>query len=285
MWKDENGRAPLGVFLGWILFLTILVELVLLALEPSAVAYAQDGKLTLGHAIYAVVGLLFSTPAPLIALYLTLRRAERISLREFLRRAVYTPRPLRAALVMGLFCAPALGFALCCGTPNGAAWYMLPLGFLVMLPFVGIAEETGWRGFLQPALEKRLPFPVATSVTAAIWYVWHLPLWLHPSSNHYGDSLIGFAMQIFVWCFAAAAIYRATKSSLACAAYHAFVNAIGAVWDWNALFDAWPKTGGMLLYNGIVLALVVGLWTVCDFREKRDISAKRRLNSSATVEG
>ena len=203
MWKDENGRAPLGVFLGWLLFLTILVELVLLALELCAVAYAEDGKLTLGYAIYAVVGLLFSTPAPLIALYLTLRRAERISLRAFLRRAVHTPHPLRAALVTGLFCAPALAFAICCGTPNGAAWYMLPLGFLVMVPFVGIAEETGWRGFLQPALEKRLPFPVATSVTAAIWYVWHLPLWLHPSSNHYGDSLIGFAMQIFVWAFAA----------------------------------------------------------------------------------
>lgn len=285
MWKDENGRAPVGVFLGWLLFLTILVELVLLALEPSAIAYAEDGRLTFGYAIYAAVGLLFSTPAPLIALYFTLRRAECISLREFLRRAVYTPRPLRAALVTGLFCAPALIFAICCGTPNGAAWYMLPLGFLVMVPFVGIAEETGWRGFLQPALEKRLPFAAATSVTAAVWYVWHLPLWLHPSSNHCGDSLIGFAMQIFVWSFAAAAIYRATKSSLACAAYHAFINAIGAVWDWNALFDAWPKSGGMLLYNAVVLALAVALWLLCDFREKRGFSAKRRLNSSASVEG
>ncbi|RKM59325.1 CPBP family intramembrane metalloprotease [Butyrivibrio sp. CB08] len=47
---------------------------------------------------------------------------------------------------------------------------MMPLGFLIMLPLVGFAEETGWRGFLQPMLEKRFPFPVATTIVAVIWY-------------------------------------------------------------------------------------------------------------------
>ena len=52
-------------------------------------------------------------------------------------------RLLIPALLTALFCAAALLFALLCGTPNGAPWYMLPLGFLVMIPFVGFAEEAG----------------------------------------------------------------------------------------------------------------------------------------------
>lgn len=154
----------------------------------------------------------------------------------------------------------ALAFALCCGTPNGAPWYRMPLGFIAMLLFVGIGEEPGWRGFLQPELERRYPFPIAASFTAAIWHVWHLHIWAMPTSNHYGDSLIGFAITIFVWAFVSAAIYRATRSTLACAAYHAFINAIGAVYDWNALFDAYPKTNGMLLYFGITFAAAIIVW-------------------------
>ena len=138
-----------------------------------------------------------------------------------------------------------------------------------MLPLVGIAEEAGWRGFLQPELEKKFPFPIATSITAVIWYVWHLPIWLMPSSNHYGDSLIGFAITIFVWAFVSAAIYKATKSVLACAAYYSFINSIGAIYDWNALFDAYPKSNGMLLYFGIVFALAIVIWVITDKKIQR----------------
>lgn len=170
------------------------------------------------------------------------------------------------------FCAIALAFALLCGTPNGASWYMMILGFIVMLPFVGIAEEPGWRGFLQPELEKKYGFPIATSFVAAIWYVWHLPVWVMPTSNHYGDSLIGFGITIFVWAFVAAAIYKATKSVLACAIYHSFINSIGAIYDWNALFDAYPKTNGMLFYFGIAFVSAIGIWVVFDIREKKKVT-------------
>lgn len=79
----------------------------------------------------------------------------------------------------------------------------------------------------------------------------------HADSNHYGDSLIGFALMIFAWSFVGAAIYTSTKSSLACAVYHTFINSIGAVYDWNALFDAYPKTNGMMLYFAIILLAAV----------------------------
>ena len=269
MWRDRSKAAPILEFLGWTLFVSLAVQLVLFILEPWSVAYMESGKLTLGYAIYAVIGMLFSTPTPFIALFITLRRAEGISVKEYLKRAIHTPRPTVAVAVTGVFCAAALIFALCCGTPNGSPWYMMPLGFIVMLPLVGLAEEVGWRGFLQPELEKKLPFPIATSITAVIWYVWHLPIWAMPSSNNYGDSLIGFAITIFVWAFVSAAIYKATKSVLACAAYHSFINSIGAIYDWNALFDAYPKSNGMLLYFGIVFALAIVIWVITDKKIQR----------------
>jgi membrane protease YdiL (CAAX protease family) len=273
MWKGKRQDAPVKEFLGWVLFLSLLVEGLLLLLEPWSVRYAEDGRLTLGYAVYALLGLLFSTPGPCIALLITLRRAERISLKTYLSRIVATPKPLKAVLITGWFCAAALAFALLCGERNGAPWYMMPLGFLVMLVFVGFAEEPGWRGFLQPELEKRFPFPVATAFTGAIWYLWHLPVWLMPSSNHYGDSLIGFAITIFVWAFVGAAIYKATKSVFACAAYHSFINAIGAVYNWNALFDAYPKTNAAAAYFGVAFVSAVLIWIAADAKEKSSSAA------------
>ena len=85
--------------------------------------------------------------------------------------------------------------------------------------------------------------------------------------------MIGFAITIFVWAFVSAAIYKATKSVLACAAYHAFINSIGAIYDWNALFDAYPKSNGML---PIICLVGIGIYALSwylsvVFYKKREI--------------
>ncbi len=271
MWRDKSRAAPVAEFLGWILFSSLLVDGTLLLLEPHSVAYTATGRMTVGYLIYAVIGLLFSTPAPAIVLFVVLRQHERISLGTYLRRILHTPRPVATVAVTGFFSATALVPALVCGTRLNAPWYLMPLGFLVMIPFVGLAEEPGWRGFLQPALEQRFPFPVATALTAAIWAVWHFPQWLMPSSNHYGDNLIGFVIHIFVWSFALAAIYKVSRSVLACAIYHAFVNSLGAIYDWNALFDAYPKSIPQTVYCAVVFLAAIALWVAANKIERRHI--------------
>ena len=95
---------------------------------------------------------------------------------------------------------------------------------------------------------------------AAIWDIWHIDQWLDPTANHYGDSFLGFSVQIFIWAFALAALYKATGSVMACAIYHAFVNAIGAIYDWNALFDPFPGDVYTNIYRAIVLIGSVALW-------------------------
>lgn len=275
MWKSKK-EAPVIEFLGLVLFLSILVESILLLLEPYSIEYSKTGVLTFGYALYAILGMFFSTPCPVIAMFIVLRNKEKISLKEFIKRIFYTPKPLKTILILGIFCVISLIFALFCGKSNGASWIMMPLGFIIMIPFVGIAEETGWRGFLQPSLEKKFSFPVATSITAVIWFVWHLPIWAMPTSNHYGDSLIGFAIMIFVWAFVSAAIYKSTKSVIACAIYHSFINSIGAIYDWNALFDAYPKTTPMIIYFVIMFILSIFIWYI---ENKKESKIKKQENS------
>ena len=53
----------------------------------------------------------------------------------------------------------------------------LVLGVLV-IAINGFGEETGWRGFLLPALQRRYSPLAASVVVAAIWSTWHLPAFL-----------------------------------------------------------------------------------------------------------
>jgi len=57
-----------------------------------------------------------------------------------------------------------------------AAWPELIPKFIFVLLFVGVGEETGWRGFALPELQKRLSPVVASVVLGAIWAAWHIPL-------------------------------------------------------------------------------------------------------------
>ena len=114
-----------------------------------------------------------------------------------------------------------------------------------------------------------MPFPFSVLTVATIWDVWHIDLWFDSTSNHYGDSFIGFSINILVWAFALASLYKATKSVFACAVYHAFIDAIGAVYDWNALFDKFPGGIPVNLYRVLIIVGSVLLWIYADRNEKK----------------
>ena len=257
----------------YLLLITLLSAFCFITLDvwllPCSIAYHETGTMTAGYLLYAAIGLLFSTPTPFIAVLIISLFIEKIGIRQMFLNIFRTEEKLKTVLITGGFCLLALLYAVLCGTPNGSPWYMLPLGFLIMVPFVGIAEETGWRGLLQPEMDKRMPYPFSVLVTAAIWFAWHLPIWIDPTSNHYGDSVVGFGITILIWAFAMAAIYRATKSVIACAIYHAFIDSIGAVYDWNALFDAFPGSVAMNAFRVLWLAAAVVLWLVATKQEKK----------------
>src|SRR5688500_11040728 len=67
--------------------------------------------------------------------------------------------------------------------------------WLATLLFCGFGEEIGWRGFLQPHLERRFPPVLAANLVAVVWAVWHLPLFgITPSYRAMPQiGFVGFA--------------------------------------------------------------------------------------------
>ena len=112
-------------------------------------------------------------------------------------------------------------------------WYSLPLVFIVCTLFGGGNEELGWRGTLQPVLERAmskrikqpvLSFVVTTLIVGAIWAVWHLPLWFVAGSTQQGINFGLFALDAVLVSFWLACVYRRTGSVLYCMILHGLTN-------------------------------------------------------------
>jgi len=104
---------------------------------------------------------------------------------------------------------------------------LLPVYLLLMTTLGGGLEELGWRGTMQPTLEKIIPFPLAVLLTSVTWSVWHVPLWFVHGSNQQAIPFIAFITFELALSFALAVIYRKTKSVFYCCLYHGFSNTLG----------------------------------------------------------
>lgn len=63
------------------------------------------------------------------------------------------------------------------------------LTFALVALAQGGNEEPGWRGFLQPELQKRFSPLVAAVIVSLFWSLWHLPLYLN--GFYPGDLVLG----------------------------------------------------------------------------------------------
>lgn len=93
---------------------------------------------------------------------------------------------LPAMALTGEVLPAAAGFGLFSGTPAiGAA------GVAALVVVVNaLGEETGWRGYALPQLQRLLaPLP-ATLVLAVVWFAWHLPyFWLLDTYRHFAPPM------------------------------------------------------------------------------------------------
>jgi membrane protease YdiL (CAAX protease family) len=95
---------------------------------------------------------------------------------------------------------------------------------LPLLILLGGLEELGWRGILQPQLEKVINYLPSILVVGTIWSIWHLPLWFIKGTV---QSLFPFGLYLFSGIILTASfttLYKYTNNLFLCVLSHAWFN-------------------------------------------------------------
>ena len=138
----------------------------------------------------------------------------------------------------------------------GEADYMAPLGIagVLILWFLtyGLGEETGWRGYALPHLQRKRPAANAALILGIFWGCWHIPAFFF-RDTYMEMGIIGFPMLLVSIVFASvvfAWLYNSTAGSLLLVIlFHIFFN-------WLSVSEA----GGQ--YVAIIMTMPVILWSI-----------------------
>lgn len=177
------------------------------------IIHSSQGIFTLLHAIGGF--------GPTIAAILTLPKRSPKTVAEF----VFSRRKGSIRYLI-LFCAiQALVIAISSGETNPALpWYFTPIVMLSATFVGGGNEELGWRGIMQPELEKAFPFPIATLITWSVWMAWHIPLWFVIGAPQQSMNFCHYCIFGLVLSFWLTAIYKKTNCVFFCSIFHGCSN-------------------------------------------------------------
>ena len=167
-----------------------------------------------------------SAIGPAIAAFIVAGKA--VGYKKFLIYSFTFEQRISYYVVFLLFAAWRYLLCMLVGERAPGSSLMLPLLLIPWCIFTGGMEEFGWRGFLQPQLEKKMHSIPATVIIVIVWAFWHLPLWFVPGSIGKSSFIeffifLGFSLTN---SFSLAAIYKITNSVLLCMLFHAWSNAI-----------------------------------------------------------
>ena len=168
--------------------------------------------------------------SPTIASFIVLKKNDRVkSVVEWLKNVFDFKHGLTSyLLVIILSVLYVLPQCIAGGYEKGAPIYAL-IVLIPMMIFGGGLEEAGWRYILQPELEEKCHYIVATIIVAVIWWLWHFPLFHINGVGQQGHSYIAFGIGVFGMAFALACVRKCTKSVWLCVILHCIVNASGAI--------------------------------------------------------
>ncbi len=137
-------------------------------------------------------------------------------------------------------------------------WYVVPIVLLSAIIYSGGNEELGWRGIMQPELEKKLPFPIATLITGCVWMAWHIPLWFVVGTSQQGINYGLYCIYGLILSFWLATLYKKTHSVFFCVVFHGFA---------NLMLSFFVIKINWIFVVGLLLSLAVSIWLYYD-REK-----------------
>src|SRR5262245_2134310 len=157
----------------------------------------------------------------LVALALTTQTEGRAGTLLLLRRIIHLPSDVRwYVFALGFFVVFKLMVALLHRIVTGAwppfgqmPFYLVLMAICISTP-VQAGEEIGWRGYALPSLTKHLGLAQASIVLGIIWACWHLPFFLIPGSDNFGQSFPVYLLAVTAISIAMAWFYWRTDGSL-----------------------------------------------------------------------
>jgi membrane protease YdiL (CAAX protease family) len=168
---------------------------------------------------------------------------------------------LVTVIVTGAWPDPA-GFGLTEKLP-GLAW---PIVALVWVLTFGLGEEAGWRGWLLPALSRRVSPFWAALIVAAVWIAWHAPaFFFNPTYTSMGAGIIGWMLALVCGSFLLAWMTLGARGSIV------------PVLLWHAGFDlltAADQLAGIIASTISAIVMVQGV--LCAWLLWRRARAARR---------
>lgn len=132
-------------------------------------------------------------------------------------------------------------------------WFVTPIVLFSTTFLGGGNEELGWRGIMQPELEKKFPFLIATLLTGCVWMLWHVPLWFVQGTSQQNMNFGLYAIYGLILSVWLAALRRKTNSVFFCAIFHGFA---------NLLLSFFVIKINWILILGLSASLVFSIWLI-----------------------
>ncbi|MBN2549905.1 MAG: CPBP family intramembrane metalloprotease [Anaerolineales bacterium] len=123
----------------------------------------------------------------------------------------------------------------------GLPWWA---GWLVWILTYALGEETGWRGFALPRLQKSYSARRATLILGGFWAAWHIPTFFY----NYEMTVVGlilFTVGILSGAVLLTWLYNSTGGSLL------------AVIIWHGTYNAAVASGGALVSALVSMAVIL----------------------------
>lgn len=172
--------------------------------------------------------------SPTIASYISLKRNNVVTgFKEWLNKAFDIKHNILVYVLVIVYVA--IYYVIGCainGFEIGAPIFML-IVLIPMMLFGGGNEEVGWRMILQPELEKKFNFHLATIFTAVIWWLWHLPIFFIKGTANYTMNYFMFGIMCLMLSYALATIRKVSKGVFPCILTHCLINGLSATLVFN----------------------------------------------------
>ena len=132
------------------------------------------------------------------------------------------------------------------------------VGVFLLITFVGsLGEETGWRGYALPQLQRRFSPLTATLILAPLWFLWHLPQFaVIATYRDFGPAnYVGMFLGLTCGAIVLTWLYNRSGSSiLLVIVWHGTYNFVGATQAAAGMLAAIIST--LIMVQGIILVIL-----------------------------